>query len=180
MTAEESNCQHPLKRILVTGTSPYWNRVGASWLRSTGFECDLLDGRPHGPVHDLPSQLMRTEGPGHSIGLATQGVNSGQGFAFVSHTGDVYPSGFLPASAGNLRDQSLKSMYQDSELFRELRRPWEFKGVCGICEFNKICGGSRSRAFALTGDYLESDPWCVYRPASKSPGGKEATRSPAG
>jgi len=133
--------------------------------------------RPHGTVQDLPSQLMRTEGPGHSIGLATQGVNSGQGFAFISHTGDVYPSGFLPASAGNLREKTLKAMYQDSELFRQLRRPSEFKGVCGICEFNKICGGSRSRAFALTGDYLESDPWCVYRPAPKSADEKDAARS---
>lgn len=120
-----------------------------------------------GSVDSLPRQLLRTEGPGHTIGLAAQGVNSGQGFAFISHTGDVFPSGFLPARAGNLREQSLKSIYQDSALFQQLRRPHEFKGVCGICEFNKICGGSRSRAFALTGDYLESDPWCAYRPATR-------------
>ncbi len=123
--------------------------------------------RPHEPVHDLPKQLIRTEGPGHSIGLAARGVNSGNGFLFVSHTGDIFPSGFLPVCGGNLRVQSLASIYQDSELFRQLRRPWEFKGVCGICEFNTICGGSRSRAYALTGDYLESDPWCVYRPKPK-------------
>ena len=120
--------------------------------------------RPQAPVHDLPSQLIRTEGPGHTIGLASRGVNSGNGFLFVSHTGDVFPSGFLPASSGNLREHSLASLYQDSELFRQLRRPHEFKGICGACEFNTICGGSRSRAFALTGDYLESDPWCAYKP----------------
>ncbi len=164
-------------RFLVKVTeAPHYRRYVA--------QCEMEEKaeprRPYGPVDDLPSQLIRTEGPGHSIGLAVQGVNSGQGFAFVSHTGDVYPSGFLPASAGNLREHRLKSMYQDSELFRQLRRPHEFKGVCGICEFNKICGGSRSRAFALTGDYLESDPWCVYRPATKSAGGKEAAISPAG
>jgi radical SAM protein with 4Fe4S-binding SPASM domain len=115
-------------------------------------------------VDDLPSQLICTEGPGHSIGLAVQGVNSGQGFAFVSHTGDVYPSGFLPASAGNLREHRLKSMYQDSELFRQLRRPHEFKGVCGICEFNKICGGSRSRR--CNGDYLKRS--CAPTVSAKS------------
>ena len=124
--------------------------------------------RPQAPVRDLPRQLMRTEGPGHSIGLATRGVNSGNGFAFISHTGEVYPSGFLPVSAGNIRDQSLAHLYQHSELFQQLRRPWDFKGVCGLCEFNNICGGSRSRAYAITGDYLASDPWCVYQPAAKN------------
>jgi radical SAM protein len=124
--------------------------------------------RPQEPVHDLPNQLIRTEGPGHSIGLATRGVNSGNGFLFVSHTGDLFPSGFLPVCGGNIRDHSLASIYQDSDLFRQLRRPWEYKGVCGICEFNTICGGSRSRAYAITGDYLESDPWCAYRPKAKT------------
>jgi len=151
-------------RFLVKVTeAPHYRRYVA--------QCEMTekhDGRrPHGPVHDLPDQLMRTEGPGHSIGLATRGVNSGNGFAFISHTGDLYPSGFLPVNVGNIRQRSLSSMYQDSEPFKQLRRPSEFKGVCGICEFNIICGGSRSRAYALTGDYLESDPWCVYRPSAK-------------
>lgn len=120
--------------------------------------------RPHQPVSDLPRQLIRTEGPGHTIGLATRGVNSGNGFLFVSHAGDVFPSGFLPLCAGNLRQKSLASLYQDSTVFQELRRPENFKGTCGVCEFNTICGGSRSRAYAITADYLETDPWCVYRP----------------
>jgi radical SAM protein with 4Fe4S-binding SPASM domain len=113
----------------------------------------------------LPSQLMRTEGPGHSIGLAPQGVNAGNGFLFISHTGEVFPSGFLPVSGGNVRRQKLAWIYRDSDLFRQLRRPDEFDGVCGVCEYNTICGGSRSRAFALTGNPLASDPWCAYRPA---------------
>lgn len=144
-------------------------------------QCEMEEGdsgrRPHKPVQDLPTQLIRTEGPGHSIGLATRGVNSGNGFAFVSHTGDVYPSGFLPICAGNIRDQSLASIYQDSDLFRQLRRPHEFKGVCGICEFNTICGGSRSRAYAITGDYLESDPWCIYRPKPKAAAVEDSHRT---
>ncbi len=113
----------------------------------------------------LPSQLIRTEGPGHTIGLAPQGVNAGNGFLFVSHIGEVFPSGFLPVSAGNVRRNKLSAIYRESDLFKQLRRPNEFAGVCGYCEYNTICGGSRSRAFAVTGDLLASDPWCGYVPA---------------
>ncbi|MBI4168510.1 MAG: TIGR04053 family radical SAM/SPASM domain-containing protein [Acidobacteria bacterium] len=123
------------------------------------------------PVRALPSQLLRTEGPGHTIGLASRGVNAGNGFLFISHSGEVYPSGFLPLSAGNVRGHSLAWIYRQSALFRQLRRPDELKGICGLCEFNGICGGSRSRAFALTGDYLASDPWCVYRPQQREAAG---------
>lgn len=163
-------------RFLVKVTeAPHYRRYVA--------QCEMAEKqesrRPQGPVQDLPDQLMRTEGPGHSIGLAARGVNSGNGFAFISHTGDVYPSGFLPVNAGNLRERSLASMYRDTELFHQLRRPWEFKGVCGICEFNTICGGSRSRAYALTGDYLASDPWCAYQPSAKQAGRSNQPRHPA-
>ncbi len=123
------------------------------------------DGGAHHPSSCLPPRLRRTEGPGHSIGLAPQGVNSGNGFLFISHTGDVFPSGFLPITGGNVRRQTLASIYRESDIFRQLRRPAEFDGVCGYCEFNALCGGSRSRAFALTGNPLASDPWCAYRPA---------------
>ncbi len=115
------------------------------------------------PVRRLPAQLIRTEGPGHSIGLAPRGVNAGNGFLFVSHTGDIYPSGFMPLTAGNVRTDRLARVYRDSELFRRLRQPERLTGACGLCAFNPICGGSRSRALALTGDYLASDPWCGFR-----------------
>lgn len=115
----------------------------------------------------LPEQLVRTEGPGHTIGLASQAVNAGNGFLFVSHVGDIYPSGFLPVKAGNVRRESLKAVYRDSEIFRLLRDPERLLGRCGRCEFNRICGGSRSRAYALTGNYLASEPWCSYRPARR-------------
>lgn len=122
----------------------------------------------------LPLQLVRTEGPGHSIGLAPQGVNAGNGFLFVSHAGEIFPSGFLPISAGNLRRDRLDTVYREAPLFRQLRRPSGFQGVCGVCEFNSFCGGSRSRAFALTGNFLASDPWCSYRPAKNDVVAKNA------
>jgi radical SAM protein with 4Fe4S-binding SPASM domain len=92
------------------------------------------------------------------------GITAGRGFAFVSHTGETYPSGFLPKSAGNVRDRSVVDIYRNAELFESLREPDRLKGKCGACEFRQVCGGSRSRAFAATGDPLESDPLCPYVP----------------
>jgi radical SAM protein len=112
----------------------------------------------------LPQLLQRSEGPGHTVGLARRGVNAGNGFAFVSHTGDVYPSGFLPIVAGNVRRQRLADIYRESPLFRTLRDPDALLGRCGRCEYRAFCGGSRSRAYALTGNYLATDPWCGYEP----------------
>jgi radical SAM protein len=92
------------------------------------------------------------------------GVRAGDGFAFVSHTGSIYPSGFLPLSAGSVREDSLVEVYRDSELFSALRDEDRFRGKCGVCEYRNLCGGSRSRAYAYTGDPYESDPLCAYVP----------------
>ncbi len=92
------------------------------------------------------------------------GVTAGDGFVFVSHTGEVYPSGFLPVSAGNVRDESVVDIYRDSDLFRRLRDKDALKGKCGACDYRALCGGSRSRAYATTGDPLGSDPLCAYVP----------------
>jgi radical SAM protein with 4Fe4S-binding SPASM domain len=91
-------------------------------------------------------------------------VNDGDGFVFVSHRGEIYPSGFLPRSAGNVRTDDLVGVYRNHELFRALRDRDRLKGKCGSCEFRAVCGGSRARAYAMTGDPLESDPLCAYRP----------------
>mgnify|MGYP003740550293 CR=1 FL=1 len=98
------------------------------------------------------------------LGRAPKGVNDGNGFVFISHIGDVYPSGLLPVKAGNVRMESLAKIYRESPIFQSLRNPDGYKGKCGVCEFRYVCGGSRSRAYALTGDYLESEPCCVYIP----------------
>ena len=94
----------------------------------------------------------------------TAGVSDGRGFVFVSHTGEIYPSGFLPVSAGNVRTDRLTEVYRNSSLFRILRDPEQREGKCGRCEYTKICGGSRARAYALTGNYLAEDPRCTYQP----------------
>ena len=94
----------------------------------------------------------------------TRGVNDGNGFLFISHVGDIQPSGFLPITAGNVRTDDIVDVYRHSEIFTDLRTPEKIKGRCGICEYRDVCGGQRGRAYGITGDYLESDPACVYVP----------------
>jgi radical SAM protein len=112
----------------------------------------------------LPAHMRRDFGPGGSIGLAPKGVNSGKGHLFVSYCGDICPSGFLPLACGNLRSDSLADVYRSHGVFVELRSPDLLKGKCGVCEFRHICGGSRARAYAMTGDYLAEEPFCAYEP----------------
>ncbi|HBL16966.1 MAG: hypothetical protein A2X36_00530 [Elusimicrobia bacterium GWA2_69_24] len=101
----------------------------------------------------------------HSSG--GQAVNSGKGFVFVDHLGNVCPSGFLPIVAGNIREKGLADIYRNAPIFRDLRDPSLLKGKCGACEYGAACGGSRARAYAMTGDYLATDPFCAYVPKDK-------------
>ncbi len=117
--------------------------------------------------HDRAATPL-TAGVGFSladgVGRA-RGVNDGNGFLFISHRGDIYPSGFLPMSAGNVRTHDVVDVYRNSPLFRDLRDTDRLEGKCGVCEYRTICGGSRARAYATTGNYLASDPYCSYIPA---------------
>ena len=128
-----------------TTEAPHYRRVAAQRRRDAG------DGSARGPA------------PGDGVGRRT-GITAGNGFAFVSHVGEVYPSGFLPESAGNVRHRGVVELYRESTLFRSLRDPDALRGKCGACPFRGVCGGSRSRAYATTGDPLESDPLCPYVP----------------
>ncbi len=91
-------------------------------------------------------------------------ANDGNGVVFISHTGDVQPSGFLPLTAGNVRHGRLAHIYRTSQLFRALRDPLLLRGKCGACEFRLVCGGSRARAFATSGDAFAEDAACVHQP----------------
>lgn len=98
------------------------------------------------------------------IGRAPKGVNDGSGFVFVDHLGNITPSGFLPLAAGNVRTDDLVGVYRQHRMFRELRDPERLRGKCGRCEYRALCGGSRARAYAMTGDYLGEEPCCLYDP----------------
>ena len=101
------------------------------------------------------------------------GIRDGNGIMFISHIGEVFPSGFLPAAAGNVRQQTPVEIYRRSNIFTRIRDVERYAGKCGRCEFRWICGGSRARAFASSGDLLGSDPLCPYVPESLA-GGLEA------
>ena len=106
---------------------------------------------------------------------ATRRVNDGKGFMFVSHIGNVYPSGFLPIHAGNIRETPLSEIYRNAPIFKSLRDTSQLEGKCGACEYKEICGGSRARAYAVTGDPLAQEPCCIYQPKNWHP---EATTVP--
>lgn len=115
----------------------------------------------HGP-RPMPLGIQ----PG-AVQRAPRGVNEAKGFVFVSHIGDVFPSGFLPLKAGNVKEQSLWNIYRSSPLFVSLRDGGNLKGKCGRCEFRDLCGGSRARAWSTTGDVFASDPLCLYEPVEQ-------------
>lgn len=98
------------------------------------------------------------------VAWRSAGVGDGKGFVFVSHRGEIFPSGFLPVTGGNVLRDSLVDVYRNHPMFLDLRNPEKREGKCGCCEYQHLCGGSRSRAYALAGDMLAEDPRCVYQP----------------
>ena len=100
----------------------------------------------------------------HGLEAMTKGCLGGSGFCFISYKGEVYPCGYLPALAGNIREKPFKEIWEDSKVFNDMRAPDKLKGKCGICEYRRVCSGCRARAYAATGDYMEEEPYCVYTP----------------
>ena len=97
----------------------------------------------------------------------TKGCLAGTGVVFVSHRGEVFPCGYLPVEAGNMRQQSFGSIWQEAPLFAEMRYPDRLGGKCGICEFKRVCSGCRARAYGMTTDYLGEEPFCTYEPRAE-------------
>lgn len=164
-TAEEF--EHVFNRLYdLSKTAPFdIKTTAAPHYRRVVMQRQVAERR--GGTRSEPASPLTT-GLGFSlpdgVGRA-KGVNDGNGFLFVSHLGEIYPSGFLPVSAGNVRTDDLVEAYRGSDLFRTLRDPDRLEGKCGVCEFRTVCGGSRARAYAMTGNYMASDPSCAYIPA---------------
>lgn len=97
----------------------------------------------------------------------TKGCLAGTAVCFLSHQGEVYPCGYLPALAGDLKKQTFAEVWNNSLVFRELRDVNNLEGKCGCCEFRNVCMGCRARAYAATGNYLDEEPFCVYQPGTK-------------
>ena len=136
----------------------------------------------------LPAAPRRTHGGSHPGGghpggqpdqSITRGCLAGTGFVFVSHQGKVQGCGYLIAEAGNVREQTFGEIWEDSPLFNDLRDLSRIKGKCGVCEYKRICGGCRARAYEATGDYLEDEPYCIYQPAAWRKEREEQARNAA-
>ncbi len=110
-----------------------------------------LHGHPHGQMH-----------------AATKGCLAGTGVCFISHRGEVFPCGYLPVEAGNVRREQFGDIWQNSTLFAELRDPALLGGKCGVCQFKTLCSGCRARAYGMMGDYLAEEPFCAYQPETRS------------
>ena len=146
--------------IVRTVEAPFFRRIAAA--RRAGA------APPGGALYQrLADRLGALLGPPAWPSAHTAPTRDGKGIVFVAHDGEVYPAGFLPIGLGNVRTTSLRSLYRDTPLLRSIRAA-EFTGRCGRCEFADLCGGSRARAYAASGDPLGEDPACAYQPAARS------------
>ncbi|HVA65052.1 MAG TPA: TIGR04053 family radical SAM/SPASM domain-containing protein [Terriglobales bacterium] len=141
-----------------------WRQLGDA-LSASGRPLPGIEARPPSDQRERPGQKVASHVP-TATGSRAWGIRDGHGIVFVSHTGEIYPSGFLPLSAGNIRRQPLAEVYRTAPLFAALHDPRQFHGRCGRCEFQAVCGGSRARAYAATGDPLAADPLCAFEPGS--------------
>jgi AdoMet-dependent heme synthase len=124
---------------------------------------------PHGAPGGYEAGLPLSDTQTRTAGWTTRRVNDGKGFVFISHLGNVYPSGFLPINAGSIKRKLLGEIYRNAPIFKALRNTSRLEGKCGACEYKEICGGSRARAYALTGDPLAEEPCCIYQPRHWAP-----------
>jgi radical SAM protein with 4Fe4S-binding SPASM domain len=134
--------------------------------RVVNFQIKTTEGQ-HYQRYVLQQRVRESRGRLTEADVITRGprgVNEGKDFVFINHHGEVYPSRFLPLSGGNVTTQSLADVYCDSPLFVSLLDSSRLKGKCGRCNFRTVCGGSRARAHAMTGDLFAAEPCCAYEP----------------
>ena len=120
--------------------------------------------KPHG----VGQPVGHPGGHPSDLNAMTKGCLAGTGVCFISHEGEVYPCGYLPVIAGDLRKQTFVDIWENSAVFHELRDAGNLKGKCGCCEFRNVCMGCRARAYAATGDFMDEEPFCVYQPRTKN------------
>ena len=131
------------------------------------FQRVLAQNRREG--RERPNLVQSRRG-GHPGGLdrTTRGCLAGDGYCFVSYRGDVMPCGYLPVVAGSIREQPFDEIYETSPLFQQLRELERLEGKCGICEYVRVCGGCRARAYSLTGNYMAEEPYCIHQPRARA------------
>ncbi len=151
-----------------TTEAPAFRRVSICRRIIEEQELPVVESLHLGPDYRLLRSRMGALGlsQGDRVRRPPTSVNAGRGFVFIAHDGQVYPSGFLPVSAGSVRQTPLADIYRSSDLFRGMRDAGRLHARCGACEFRSVCGGSRPRAYGATGDLYADDPMCGYVPGS--------------
>jgi AdoMet-dependent heme synthase len=142
----------PDEALMPGGTGILLKPQGAPSPTHTGHPIGQHTGHPSGHPNDMNAM--------------TKGCLAGTGVCFISHEGEVFPCGYLPSIAGDLRKEKFADIWANAKVFNDLRETDNLKGKCGCCEFRNVCMGCRARAFAATGDYLDEEPFCVYEPKS--------------
>ncbi len=145
---------------------PAADEVEAVWQRLATLRQELPFAIKTTEGHHYRRVLMQAARTGGEAPRHLIPTRDGKGVAFISHTGEIQPSGFLPLTAGNVRTDDLAAVYRTHPLFTRLRDDDTLEGKCGRCEYRRICGGSRARAYGATGDMFAAEPLCNYIPAA--------------
>ncbi len=161
--AERRQAEAAAANASAAAASPHPTAIGHTEMMMPGSTGVVLKPHPAGHPTSHPSDMN----------AMTKGCLAGTGVCFISHQGEVYPCGYLPVLAGDLRQQTFAEIWKNSVVFEQLRDTGNLKGKCGYCEFRNICMGCRARAFAATGDFLDEEPFCVYQPGMTHAGGKQ-------
>jgi heme b synthase len=158
---------HEIYRMTKSSPVPVRVTCGSHFMRVVAQNQRHDHGQPNlvQPGHD-GHRRPGSKGRGHpgSLDRTTRGCLAADGYCFISHRGDVTPCGYFPVVAGNVRQRPFRGIYLESPLFRSLRDLADYEGKCGACEFLRVCGGCRARAYSLTGNYLAEEPYCIYQP----------------
>ncbi len=143
--------------------APHYMRIFRQRGKERRREGALPAGRPGVTATGAPG-AHPGQGGGHPLHAQTRGCLGGISFCFISHTGQVQPCGYLELYCGQVAQTDFGKVWEESPIFNDLRDLSLYKGKCGRCEFLKVCGGCRARAYETTGDYLAEEPFCIYRP----------------
>jgi heme b synthase len=140
-----------------------------NWFYNESLDCPIQLKATCAPhyfriLHQQKGKNQAAEKPQERFNEATRGCLGGISFCFISHVGQVQPCGYLEVDCGNIQKQSFRQIWENSEVFKNIRNLNNYGGKCGRCEFIKVCGGCRARAYEATGDYLAEEPLCLYEP----------------
>ncbi|MCX5846545.1 MAG: heme b synthase [Deltaproteobacteria bacterium] len=139
-----------------------------NWFYEEGLHCPIQLKATCAPhyyrIFHQKSKGSGKEGAGSPLHTMTRGCLGGSSFCFISHTGQVQPCGYLEVDCGRIKEKGFEDIWNNSPIFQNLRDLNQYKGKCGRCEFIKVCGGCRARAYEITGDYLAEEPFCIYEP----------------